>query len=198
MARGTRETIEGAEWDGRDLSGAQHAGVDFVDVDLTESTGRGAAFTECTFRRVRFNCSAHTDAAFVNCRFVQCDFFDARLTECKLVGSVFERCTFDLLQVAGGNWSHVGLARADLRRAALRGVRLREADLSGARLDGATLRDADLSGALLRSASLARCDLRGSDLGALDPREVALAGAVVTMEQALAIAAALGLDVRAE
>jgi uncharacterized protein YjbI with pentapeptide repeats len=71
-------------------------------------------------------------AAFVNCTFIGCSFFDARFTDCKLVGSMFERCTFDALEVTGGNWSFVGLP--------------------GARCEGAVLRDLDLSGAWLHGA----------------------------------------------
>jgi uncharacterized protein YjbI with pentapeptide repeats len=194
----TDETISGADWEGRDLSGERHTRVAFVDLDMTEVENAGAVFTECTFRRARFNVSAHADAAFLNCTFVNCDFFDARFTECKLVGSVFDRCTYDMLRVVGGNWSHVALPGADLRTASFRGVRMREADLTGARLEGSSLRAADLAGASLHGAKLTRCDLRGSDLSALDPGAVELQGAIVTMEQALVIAAALGLDVRGE
>ena len=50
----------------------------------------------------------------------------------------------------------------------------------------------------LQGAKLARCDLRGSDLSALEPEHVQMRGAIVTYEQALVIAMALGLDVRAE
>ena len=134
----------------------------------------------------------------MNCTFTGCSFFSARFTECKCIGSTFQRCTFELLQVNGGNWTHVGLANADLRRATFRGTRLREADLTSARCQGASFRDVDLTGASLRGAQLAGCDLRGSALGHLDPTGVGLKGAVVTYEQALAVAVALGLDVRAE
>lgn len=194
----THATVAGADWHGQDISGQHHTRVAFVDLDLTEAQNRGALFTECTFRRAQFNCSVHTDAAFVNCTFVNCNFFDVRFTECKFVGSMFDRCTYDLMQVVGGNWSHVGLPGADLRRASLRGVRLREADLTGARCEGASLRDVDLSGAWLHGAKLTGCDLRGSDLTAVEPEHVELRGAIVTFEQALVIAVALGLDVRPE
>jgi fluoroquinolone resistance protein len=194
----TTHTIAGEDWSGRDLSGQVHERVLFVDLDLTEARNTGAVFTECTFRRAQFNVSVHTDAAFVNCTFRGCSFFDARFVECKLVGSTFDRCTFDLTRVDGGNWSFVGLPGADLRRAVLRGVRMREADLTGARCQGGALLDVDLSGAWLGAATFAKCDLRGSDLSAIDPTETDLKGAIVTYEQALVIAQSLGLDVRAE
>jgi fluoroquinolone resistance protein len=43
-----------------------------------------------------------------------------------------------------------------------------------------------------------RADLRRSDLSALDPETVTLRGAIIGWDQAATIAAALGLDVRAE
>ena len=69
---------------------------------------------------------------------------------------------------------------------------------SGARCQGACLRDVDLSGAWLNSADLSRCDLRGSDLSAIEPENVALKGAIITIDQTMTIARALGLDVRVD
>ena len=119
-------------------------------------------------------------------------------TDCKFVGSMFDRCSFDVIRVTGGNWSFVGLPGADLRQAIFQGVRMREADLTGARCQGASLRDVDLSGALLHSADFSGCDLRGSDLSALEPGTVELKGAIITLEQTIVVAEALGLDVRVE
>ena len=42
------------------------------------------------------------------------------------------------------------------------------------------------------------CDLRGSGVSAIHPENSDLRGAIVTIEQAVAIAQALGLDVRAD
>ncbi|HET7234219.1 MAG TPA: pentapeptide repeat-containing protein [Longimicrobium sp.] len=194
----TESTVTGADWSGDDISGQSHTRVLFVDLDLTEVENDGAAFTECTFRRARFNVSVHRNAAFVNCTFANCNFYDARFTGCKLVGSLFDRCTFDNFTVEGGNWSFVGLPGADLRNASIRGARLREADLTGVRCQGAVLRDADLSGASLHRADFTECDLRGSDLSALEPETVQLRGAIISIDQTITIAEALGLDVRAE
>jgi uncharacterized protein YjbI with pentapeptide repeats len=58
------------------------------------------------------------------------------------------------------------------------------------------LTDLDLSGASLHGASLGGCNLRGSDLAGLDPTVTDLRGAIVTWEQAIVVARALGLDVR--
>ncbi|MFI6514408.1 pentapeptide repeat-containing protein [Spirillospora sp. NPDC050679] len=193
----TETTIRSADWDSRDLSGEEHEAVLFVDVDMTEASGRGAVFSDCTFRGVRFNVSEHTDSAFLNCTFVRCGFFDATFAGCKFTGSMFDGCGYDLMKVEGGDWSFAGLPGADLRRASFSGVRLREADLTGARCAGAVLREVDLSGALTHQADFSGCDLRGSEISSVDPHTANLRGAVIDPYQAVVLATSLGLDVRA-
>ena len=192
----TDVTQSGVDWSGEDISAHTHTRVLFVDLDLTETKNTGAVFTECTFKRAKFNASEHEGAAFLNCTFVNCNFFDAKFTECKLVGSMFDRCTFEITRITGGNWSLVGLPGADLRSATLERVRMREADLTGARCEASTFRDVDLAGALLHKANFTGCDLRGSDVSAIDPETTGIRGAIVTIEQAIVIAEALGLDIR--
>jgi len=75
---------------------------------------------------------------------------------------------------------------------------MREADLSGVQCEGAALRSADLSAAALHNADFSGADLRGSDLSALDPLTTQIRGAIVGYDQAVTIAEALGLDVRAD
>ncbi|GAA1553955.1 pentapeptide repeat-containing protein [Actinomadura kijaniata] len=191
----TETTVTGADWDSRDLSGERHEAVLFVDVDMTEASGKGAVFDGCTFRGVRFNAAAFTESAFLNCTFVRSGFFDATLRGCKVLGGLFDGCTHDLMRVEGGDWSFTGLPGADLRRASFTGVRMREADLTGARCGA--LREVDLSGAMLHRADLSDCDLRGSEISSIDPLTVRLVGAVIDPRQAVVLATALGLEVRA-
>lgn len=194
----TDETVAGANWSDRDISGETHTRIAFLDLDLTEIVNTGAVFNECTFRRARFNASVHTESAFMNCTFTNCNFFDAQFNQCKLVGSMFDRCTFEITKVVGGNWSLVGLPGADLRSASFKDVRMREVDLTGARCRESSFRDVDLAGALLHRADFSLCDLRGSDLSSLDPEETEIRGAIVSLDQAIVIAEALGLDIRAD
>ena len=191
----TTSTVDGASFDAGALSGSSHTAVQFLEVDLVDVEVRGASFADCTFRNARFNASVLIDVAFTNCTFVGCNFFDARLEACKLVGSMFDGCTYELLVVDGGDWSLVGMPGADLRRATFRGVRLREADLTGTRFDGATVRDTDLSGAWMHSATFRGADLRGSDLSALDPLNSDVHDARIDPEQAMTIAATLGMRI---
>lgn len=136
----TEITIAGADWYGRQIERERHQNTLFTDLDLTEAQTVGVVFHECTFRRARFNASSHQASAFVNCTFVSCKFFDSRFTECKFVGSMFDACDFDQMQVAGGDWSFVGLPGAALGRASFKDTRLREADLTGASCKGGSLR----------------------------------------------------------
>ena len=192
-AEPTTSRIEPDDWDPRDASGGAWDAVLFPGVDMREATVTAASFTGCTFRDVKFNASVFRDTAFTNCTFVACTLFDVRFEACKLVGSLFDGCTFDLLVVERGDWSLVGLPGADLRRATFRGARMREVDLVGARLDGAAVRDTDLSGALTHEASFRGTDLRGSDLSSIDPVHSDVTDALIDPEQAMTIAAALGL-----
>jgi uncharacterized protein YjbI with pentapeptide repeats len=195
----TTSRVVDEDWSRDDLTGRAADHVEYVGLDLAETTSTGGVhFDECTFRDVGFHLAEHTAAAFSNCTFTGCNFFGATFAECKFVGSVFDRCTFDRMQVDGGDWSFVGLPGADLRSAQFEGVRMREADLTGVNLVGSRLRKTDLRAALLHNAKLDRCDLRGSDLSAVDPWNVSLRAAVITWEQAVVIAAGLGLDVQPE
>ena len=109
---------------------------------------------------------------------------------------MFDRCSFGMMKVIEGDWSLVGLSGADLRSASFTHVRMREIDLTGARCDGATITDGDLSGAWLHNASLARSDLRRTTFDTIDPLTTDVRGAIITAQQAIVIASALGLDVR--
>jgi uncharacterized protein YjbI with pentapeptide repeats len=190
------QTIANVDWYGQARSRESYERVLFTDIDLTEATMEGMSFSECTFRRIQFNCSIHREGAFVNCTFANCSFFETVFEDCKLLGSTFDSCTFDLMRVRGGNWSMAGLPSADLRKATFEDVRLREADLTGARLQGAVVRGCDLSAASLAGAVLNDCDLRGSDLAGIEPDSIALRGAVITVDQAVTIIEAMGLEVR--
>ncbi len=198
---GVTDSIEGGQfrgedWYGEDLGDRRYIGCEFVDIDLTEATSAGATFTDCVLTHVKLNASRHTASAFVGCTFTRCNLFEARLVGCKLMGSAFRDCDLRPLTVDGGDWSFVTLTGADLRGVSFQRVRMREADLSRADCEGGTLTDVDLSGGILKGVRFTRCDLRGSDLTALDPRDAALDGAVITPQQAVVVAQTLGFELR--
>jgi uncharacterized protein YjbI with pentapeptide repeats len=189
----TDATFSGEDWYAEQMTDRRYLRCLFEDVDLTESTIQGCAFTECTFSRVRFNASRHADSAYLRCAFMRSNLFEAEFAGCKLVGSTFQECTLRPLRIIGGDWSFVSLIEADLRGIAAQEVRMREIDLTGAGCDQAVLLGVDLSGAQLRGASFQDADLRGSDLSAFDLREVPMSQAVITAEQAMMLAQVAGL-----
>lgn len=198
-APATVTKVTGEDWYGRELTSTDvFDKVLFVDCDFTELANDGATFTDCTFRNVKFNVSKHTDAAFTNCTFTRCNFFDAEFTRCKMVGSMFSACAWDIAKIERGDWSFVGLPGADLRKATVRDARMRESDLTGVNAAGGILTGLDWAGTWFHRADFTECDLRGSDLSNLDPLTVELARAIITIDQAVTIAEALKLDVRAE
>lgn len=99
--------------------------------------------------------------------------------------------------MTGGDWSFTSLAGADLRGAAFADIRMREADLAGVRGEGMSMRNADLSGASFHNADFTRCDFRGSDVSSLDAVVTRVVGAIIDVDQAIAVASAIGFDVRA-
>lgn len=194
----TDSRIDRADWFEADLTGVTHERVLFQDLDMTDSTGTGARFVDCTFRGAELDRCDLEAVSFENCTFVRCSLLAARFVGCKFVGSSFDTAAAERMTVEGGDWSFVGLPAADLRRARLDGVRMREADLTGAKLDRAVLTNCDLAGAMWSRAELAGCDLRGSDIGDIEPDNVRLRGAIIDWPQAVSIARSLGLDVRAD
>jgi uncharacterized protein YjbI with pentapeptide repeats len=190
--------IDRADWFEADLTGVRHERVLFQDLDMTDSTGTGARFVDCTFRGAQLDRCELEAASFENCTFVRCSLVAARFTGCKFVGSTFDTATAERLTVEGGDWSFVGLPAADLRRARFTDVRMREADLTGAKLGHAVLTNCDLAGAMWSRSDLSGCDLRGSDIGDLEPGNVQLRRAIIDWPQAVLIARTLGLDVRTD
>jgi uncharacterized protein YjbI with pentapeptide repeats len=194
----TGTTLAAPDWFRADLGGVEHERVLVDGGDATEALATGARFVDSTFRGTDLTLAEFTASAFENCTFVRCRLAGARFAECKLVGSVFVDCTLERLDVDRGDWSFVDLAGADLRHTRFDGVRLVEADLSGVRAERAVLTGCVLDRARLDRADLTRADLRGSRFDVLDPNATRLAGAVVDWDQALVVAASLGLDVRAQ
>ena len=90
------------------------------------------------------------------------------------------------------------LAGADLRGVDLSGCRLREASLVRADLRKAVLRGCDLTGVRTQGLKLDEADLRGARIDPTLWTTAACRGARIGVDQALAFAAAHGLDVSGE
>ena len=153
-------------------------------------------FAECDFSGVDLAESEHVGSAFRNCTFERTSLLHSTFRHCSLLGSVFTECRMRPLTLVEVDFTLAVLGGCDLRGVDLSDCRLREASLvapicarrcCGARTCGGRSRsrldEADLRGATSRS-------------DVVDHRQ--LRGARIDIEQALAYAAAHGLDVHGE
>lgn len=170
----------------------------FRDDDLAGLHTERVVFDGCDFSGVNMAESEHAGTAFRNCRFDRTILWHSTFRNCSVMGSVFTDCRLRPVAFDEVDFSLAVLGRADLRGVDLSGCRLREASLVEADLRKAVLRGADLSGARTVAARLDDADLRGARIDPTLWTTASLRGAKIDIHQALAFAAAHGLDVHGE
>ncbi|MCW2625403.1 pentapeptide repeat-containing protein [Mycobacterium sp.] len=173
-------------------------GHDFRDDDLRGLRTERVVFTECDFSGVDLAESEHVGSAFRNCTFQRASLWQSTFRHCSFLGSVFTECRMRPMKLIEVDFTLAVLGGADLRGVDLSDCRMREASLVEADLRKAVLRRADLSGARLQNAKLDEADLRGARVDPTLWTAAALRGAKVDIEQAIAYAAAHGLDIHGE
>jgi uncharacterized protein YjbI with pentapeptide repeats len=170
-------------------------GHDFRDDDLSRLRTERVVFTECDFSGVDMSDSEHFGSAFRNCTFRRTSLWHSTFRNCSFLGSVFTECRMRPLNLVEVDFTLAVLGGCDLRGVDLSECRLRETGLVEADLRKAVLRRADLSGARLQNARLDDADLRGARADPTLWTTAKLRGAKIDIEQALAYAAAHGLDI---
>ena len=109
-----------------------------------------------------------------------------------------QQCRMRPVKMVEVDFTLAVLGDCDLRGVDLSDCRLRETSLVGTDLRKAVLRRADLTGARIQNARLDEADLRGARVDPTLWTTAAVRGARIDIEQALAFAAAHGLDVHGE
>ena len=173
----------------------EFVGEDFHDEDLSGLRTERVVFTECDFGGANLSESHHLGSAFRNCRFLRTTLWHSTFRNCSMLGSAFENCRLRPIVCDEVDFTLAVLGGADLRGVDLSGCRLREASLVEADLRKAVLRGADLSGARTNGLRLEEADLRGARIDATLWTTAKCRGARIDIAQALAFAAAHGLDV---
>ena len=171
---------------------------DFRDEDLSRLRTERVVFTECDFSGVNLAESEHVGSAFRNCMFRRTTLWHSMFRHCSMLGSVFAECRLRPVTMVEIDFTLAVLGGCDLRGVDLSDCRLSETSLVGADLRKAVLRGADLRGARTQDARLDEADLRGARVDPTLWTTAALRGARIDIEQALAFAAAHGLDVHGE
>jgi uncharacterized protein YjbI with pentapeptide repeats len=176
----------------------EFAAHDFRDDDLSRLRTERVIFDECDFRGVDLTESEHVGSAFRNCRFERATLHHSMFAQCSMLGSVFSECRMRPLKLVEVDLTLAVLGGCDLRSVDLSGCRLREASLVETDLRKAVLRGADLRGARLQKTRLDEADLRGARTDATFWTTATLRAAKIDVDQALAYAAAHGLNIGGE
>ncbi len=176
----------------------EFVGHDFRDEDLNRLRTERVVFTECDFSGVDLGESEHVGSAFRNCTFRRTMLWHSIFRHCSMLGSVFAECRLRPVTLVEVDFTLAVLGDCDLRGVDLSDCRLSETSLVGADLRKAVLRRADLRGARTQNVRLDEADLRGARVDPTLWTTAALRGARIDIEQALAYAAAHGLDVHGE
>ena len=171
---------------------------DFRDDDLRRLRTERAVFTECNFSGVDLGESEHVGSAFRNCTFRRTTLWHSIFRHCSMLGSVFDECRLRPVSFVEVDFTLAALGGCDLRSVDLSACRLRETGLVKADLRKAVLRGADLQGARTQDIRLDEADLRGARVDPTLWTTASLRGARIDVGQALAFAAAHGLDVHGE
>ena len=182
-----------------------YEGLAFNDLDLAGQDGGYARFIDCTLHRclldgVSLDHAQLLDTSLVEVRAETLDLADVTWRDVAL-----SECRLGAVQAYGG-----ALTRVTIRGGKIDYLNLREARLTDVILDGCVLGDLDLIGARvtrlqilgcrigrldLTRAELTEVDLRGADLSRLDG-VAGLAGATISTDQLLELAAALATHLR--
>ena len=170
---------------------------DFRDDDLTRLRTERVVFTECDFSGVDMGESEHVGSAFRNCTFRRTTLWHSTFRHCSLLGSTFTECRLRPITFEEIDFTLAVLGGCDLRGADLSDCRLSEASLVKTDLRKAVLRRADLREPVRRTR-LDEADLRGARVDPTLWTTASVRGAKIDIEQALAFAAAHGLDVHGE
>lgn len=149
----------------------------------------GWTLSECTLDGCDLSMAQVVDTRFVQCHFVGCKALAVGWSAGSLTALSPEPVRFDRCQLAMGTFSGMDLRGAvfdscDLGETDFTGADLRGASFPGSRLDQARFVDADLRGARMVGATGLT----------LDPRTARVEGLVVDPGEALALVAALGID----
>jgi uncharacterized protein YjbI with pentapeptide repeats len=173
----------------------EYTGHDFRDEDLSRLRTERVVFTECDFSGVNMSESEHLGSAFRNCTFRRTSVFHSAFRHCSLLGSVFTECRLRPVTMVEVDLTLAVLGGCDLRSVDLSDCRLRETSLVGTDMRKAVLRGADLRGARTQNLRVEEADLRGARVDPTFWTTAALRGAKIDIDQALAYAAANGLDI---
>lgn len=170
-----KDLIEGEELSRQSYEACEESlpmeGMLFEDGVLDLTYDARLDVRSCHFERCRFPINLGQRVDFKDCSFNGCDFSGAQMVNC-----AFRSCKVQDVQVSDCKMDH--FVSGDLRWSKLK-------------LENCSLRQSEM-----RSTSLRDLDLRSCDIAGLSIDPSALRGCIVTPEQAMMLAALLGLRIQ--
>jgi uncharacterized protein YjbI with pentapeptide repeats len=182
------------------LTDAVLQGGDAMGASLYGLEGKRCQFTGCRLAGADLERSSWDDTVFTDCDRSGVSFRDAglrnvRFVRCKLVGARFQEALLQQVDFTDCTGTYVSFQGARLKSCALTGGTFAEAAFSDTKLQkfrcATDFTRAEFSKTPLSGVDFTACDLSGARYS-LD----CLRGAVVTSQQAVELAALLGVKVR--
>ncbi len=185
------EPVEGCRVEGVDLNGCR-----LGSLRVESSVLERVSFAGCEAGPVRLR----------DVRLVKCDFSNAVLRHFEATRVEFVDCRLIGMQAVGCRWTSVLFDNCDARYTQMNEGQLRLCETRGSNFAECDLRHTDLEGTIFSQTGMQRADLnwaklrdtdlRGAEIEGITVRGEDLRGAIVTPDQAIGLAALLGLVIR--
>jgi fluoroquinolone resistance protein len=178
----------------------------FRDLDFRGGEISDKIFRECTFTNVTF-----AEARLRECRLEDCAVLLSDWTMAKVYGTAMRGVKFAGCKLMGIDWSdghrsldasfkecvldYSSFARIDLRKSVFTDCRMLEVNFSEANLTEADFSGSNLDRSRFQKTNLSRANLAGATNLVLNPAENKVKGAVIALDAAVGIVAAMGMTV---
>jgi len=179
--------VEGLELTGRVAADVQISGATIINGTATGAGFEGLRLTDVRFADADWSNTNLFRTGWTRVSATGSKFVGSRLNEASLRDISFEDCIGDLLQAQMTTFERVRFVRCRLQ-----GAMFNQSDLSHTVFDGCDLREADFTQTVLSGADVRKSELEGIRLG---PDQ--LPDLIVTPDQALYLAGAIGLRIEA-
>jgi Uncharacterized low-complexity proteins len=178
----------------------------FHDLDFHGGEISDKIFRECTFTNVTF-----AEARLRECRFEDCVVRLSDWTMAKVYGTAMRGVKFEGSKLMGIDWSdghrsldasfkecvldYCSFVRIDLRKCAFKDCRMLEVNFSEANLTEADFSGSNLDRSRFHRTDLSRANLAGATNFLVNAAENKVKGAVISLDAAVGIVAAMGITV---
>jgi uncharacterized protein YjbI with pentapeptide repeats len=188
------------------VDGSAFQDITVANAELADVTANDPSFERVLLKRTNLARSKLTLATWIDVRWDTSDFAEGHWEKALFLRVEFLGCRMMGTQLLEARMQHVRFSRSNITYARFWNARfehtrfeqceLREASFEGANLSGVVFDRCDLREADLRGTTLHGTDLRGSQLDGLRVGVKDLEGAIIDAQQAVQLAALLGVIVK--